>query len=64
MARDVFSEERVSVAANVADALDMALRIAEADLASTVAPGGVGVLVTGSVITVGEARRLLRGHSR
>jgi dihydrofolate synthase/folylpolyglutamate synthase len=64
MARDVFSEDRVSVAANVADALDSALRLAESDLALTGAPGGVGVLVTGSVVTVGEARRLLRGVSR
>jgi dihydrofolate synthase/folylpolyglutamate synthase len=60
MARDVFSEDRVTVAATVTDALDVALRLAEADLAFTVAPGGVGVLVTGSVVTVGEARRLLR----
>jgi dihydrofolate synthase/folylpolyglutamate synthase len=61
MARDVFGEDRVSAAPNVADALDMALRLSEEDLALTGAPGGVGVLVTGSVVTVGEARRLLRG---
>ncbi len=60
LARDVFSEDRVVVAANVADALDTALRLADADLAVTGAPGGVGVLVTGSVVTVGDARRLLR----
>jgi dihydrofolate synthase/folylpolyglutamate synthase len=64
MARDVFSEDRVTVAATVTDALDVALRLAEADLAFTVAPGGVGVLVTGSVVTVGEARRLLRRSGR
>jgi dihydrofolate synthase/folylpolyglutamate synthase len=60
MARDVFAEDRVEVASNVADSLDVALRLAEEDLALTGAPGGVGVLVTGSVVTVGEARRLLR----
>jgi dihydrofolate synthase/folylpolyglutamate synthase len=64
MARDVFSEERVTVATDVADALDIALRLAEDDLASSVAPGGIGVLVTGSVVTVGEARRLLRRPAR
>ena len=64
MARDVFSEDRVSVAHSVADALDVALRLAESDLPLTGAPGGVGVLVTGSVVTVGEARRLLRGAAR
>jgi dihydrofolate synthase/folylpolyglutamate synthase len=61
LARDVFSEDRVTTAVDVAEALDVALRLAESDLPSSVAPGGVGVLVTGSVVTVGEARRLLRG---
>jgi dihydrofolate synthase/folylpolyglutamate synthase len=64
MARDVFSEDRVTVAGNVADALDVAMHLADADVAMTGAPGGVGVLVTGSVVTVGEARTLLRGADR
>jgi dihydrofolate synthase/folylpolyglutamate synthase len=60
LAIDVFGEDRVEIAANVRDALDVAVRLAEADVVLTGAPGGVGVLVTGSVVTVGEARRLLR----
>lgn len=60
IARDVFSDERVHVAAAVPDAIDLALYRAEDGLALSGAPGGAGVLVTGSVVTVGEARRVLR----
>jgi dihydrofolate synthase / folylpolyglutamate synthase len=57
LAEDVFGGHRVSVEPRLADALDTGIRLAEAagDL------GGAGVLVTGSVVTVGEARRMLRG---
>jgi len=57
LAEDVFGGHRVSVEPRLADALDAGIRLAEAagDL------GGAGVLVTGSVVTVGEARRMLRG---
>jgi dihydrofolate synthase / folylpolyglutamate synthase len=57
LAEDVFGADRVSAEPRLADALDTGIRLAEAtgDL------GGAGVLVTGSVVTVGEARRMLRG---
>jgi dihydrofolate synthase/folylpolyglutamate synthase len=51
----VFGSERVEVVPRLDDALETAVELAEAqgDL------GGAGVLVTGSVVTVGEARTLL-----
>jgi dihydrofolate synthase/folylpolyglutamate synthase len=55
LAEEVFGEDRVSVEDRLDDALDAA--IALADEAGTY--GGAGVLVTGSVVTAGEARRLL-----
>ena len=61
LARDVFGEDRVESVDSVEEALDAALRLAEVDPDLLGAPGGVGVLVTGSVVTVGEARRLFRG---
>ncbi len=57
VATDAFGPDRVSVAPRLADALDLALRRAE-EQAGT----GAGVLVTGSVVTVGEARTLLGGE--
>lgn len=56
IARDVFDEERVHVAERVDDAIDLAAGRAEYGGAR-----GGGVLVTGSLILVGEARALLRG---
>jgi dihydrofolate synthase/folylpolyglutamate synthase len=57
IAADVFGADRVLVARVLPDALDRAVSAAEeGDLL-----GGTGVLVTGSVVTVGQARRLLRG---
>lgn len=58
---EVFGADRVSVEPRLDDALESAVRLAEDtgdDLLS-----GTGVLVTGSVITVGEARVLLGGTS-
>ena len=53
---DIFGGHRVDVAPRLDDALDAAVRIAEEE-----GPlGGSGVIVTGSLVTVGEARRLLR----
>jgi dihydrofolate synthase/folylpolyglutamate synthase len=62
-AREVFGEDRVTVEPVLADALDRAAAMAEAGEAYGDALGSGGVLVTGSVITVGEARALLRGRS-
>jgi dihydrofolate synthase/folylpolyglutamate synthase len=58
-AREVFGPDRVTVAPHLVDALDEAAGLAEAGDADH-GLGSGGVLVTGSVITVGEARRLLR----
>jgi dihydrofolate synthase/folylpolyglutamate synthase len=57
IAIDVFGEDRVSVARDLADAIDMAVTRAEenGDL------GGSGVVITGSVVTAGQARHLLNG---
>ncbi|MDT0342758.1 bifunctional tetrahydrofolate synthase/dihydrofolate synthase [Streptomyces litchfieldiae] len=55
VAVEVFGEERVSVEPRLDDALDAAIALAEEEGEYA----GAGVLVTGSVITVGEARLLL-----
>ena len=56
LAVDVFGADRVEVVPRMDDALDNAVTLAEeeGDL------GGAGVLVTGSIVTVGDARTLLR----
>jgi dihydrofolate synthase/folylpolyglutamate synthase len=56
LARQVFGDERVTVAPDLLEAVDAAVTLAEADGETTI--GGVGVLVTGSVITVADARRM------
>jgi dihydrofolate synthase/folylpolyglutamate synthase len=58
VAAEVFGDDRVVAAARLDDAIERALALAEAGPL-----GGGGVLVTGSIVTVGEARRLLRGGS-
>lgn len=58
IARDVFGDDRVHVAARLDEALALATDLAEADDAVGVGLG-TGVLVTGSVITVADARILL-----
>jgi len=57
LATAVFGEDRVRVAEELPDAIELAVTLAEEDLAGP--PSGVGVLVTGSVVTVSDARRLL-----
>lgn len=56
LAVDVFGADRVTVEVRLDDALDTAVRLAEEDIQ---AYGGSGILVTGSVVTAGEARVLL-----
>jgi dihydrofolate synthase/folylpolyglutamate synthase len=53
---EIFGADRVRVEPRLDDAIEAAVEEAESgpDL------GGAGVLVTGSIVTVGEARRLLR----
>ena len=57
VAVEVFGEDRVEVAPRLDDALDAGIRLAEEDVTELT---GVGVLVTGSIVTVGEARSMLR----
>jgi dihydrofolate synthase/folylpolyglutamate synthase len=59
-AREVFGEDRVSVQPRLADAIDEATGRAEQGEAFGDALGSGAVLVTGSVVTVGEARAMLR----
>ncbi|MGH3391505.1 MAG: bifunctional folylpolyglutamate synthase/dihydrofolate synthase [Actinomadura sp.] len=56
LAEGVFGAERVHVAARLDDAIDRALTLAE----ETGEYRGAGVLITGSVVTAGDARVLLR----
>ncbi|KRC54846.1 MULTISPECIES: bifunctional tetrahydrofolate synthase/dihydrofolate synthase [unclassified Nocardioides] len=59
VAREVFGEDRVSVVPRLADAIDEAAGLAESAGSDALSSGAV--LVTGSVVTVGEARVLLGG---
>ncbi|MFJ7203078.1 bifunctional folylpolyglutamate synthase/dihydrofolate synthase [Streptomyces sp. NPDC098789] len=56
VAVEVFGAERVQVEPRLDDALEAAITLAEEEAEF----GGAGVLVTGSVITVGEARLLFK----
>ena len=60
LAVDVFGADRVSVSPRLAEALEEAIELAEAGPDDAL--GGSGVLVTGSVITAGEARTLMGGR--
>ena len=62
VARDLFGEHRVRVAPRLDDAIEEAVGLAETGGALGESIGSGGVLVTGSVVTVGEARMLLRGR--
>ena len=59
VARRVFGDDRVSVEPRLADAIDRAAALAESGERDGAALGSGAVLVTGSVVTVGEARSLL-----
>jgi dihydrofolate synthase/folylpolyglutamate synthase len=63
VATEVFGEDRVTVEPRLADAIDQAVALAEAGSTGSASIASGGVLVTGSVITVGEARRMLRRRS-
>jgi len=60
LAVEVFGEDRVTVEPRLDDALETAVRLAEDDPDGVLS--GSGVLVTGSVVTAGEARTLLTGN--
>jgi dihydrofolate synthase/folylpolyglutamate synthase len=56
LAVEIFDDDRVEVVPRLDDAIEAAITIAEED---TEQLSGVGVLITGSLLVVGEARRLL-----
>lgn len=58
VADQVFGTERVVRAQTLPDAIDAAVELVEAEALL----GGAGVLVTGSVVTAGDARLLLGAH--
>jgi dihydrofolate synthase/folylpolyglutamate synthase len=64
VARDLFGEHRVRVVPRLDDAIEEAVTLAETGGASGESIGSGGVLVTGSVVTVGEARTLLQRGRR
>ncbi|MGH3496631.1 MAG: bifunctional folylpolyglutamate synthase/dihydrofolate synthase [Nocardioidaceae bacterium] len=61
VAEGIFGPDRVRVVRRLDEAIDTAAGLAEQGESWGDALGSGGVLVTGSVITVGEARRLLGG---
>ncbi|HCB07504.1 MAG TPA: dihydrofolate synthase [Nocardioides bacterium] len=61
VAVEVYGEDRVTVEPRLADAIDVAAGLAESGGSSSIGSGGV--LITGSVVTVGEARAMLRRRS-
>jgi dihydrofolate synthase/folylpolyglutamate synthase len=58
LAAEIFGEERVQSAPGLDDAIEAAVALADEAVAET-GPGSSAVLITGSVITAGDARRLL-----
>ncbi|MEO3818310.1 folylpolyglutamate synthase/dihydrofolate synthase family protein [Plantactinospora sp. B24E8] len=58
LATEIFGEDRVEVASELPDAIEAAVGLAESDVVGELS--GVGVLITGSVVTVADARRLLK----
>jgi dihydrofolate synthase/folylpolyglutamate synthase len=58
LATEVFGEDRVTVADTMPDAIQEAVVLAEDDASGELS--GVGILVTGSIVTVADARKLLK----
>jgi dihydrofolate synthase/folylpolyglutamate synthase len=58
LAEEIFGEDRVQSAPRLDDAIEIAVGLAD-DAVAESGPGTGGVLITGSVITAGDARRLL-----
>ncbi|NJC71657.1 bifunctional folylpolyglutamate synthase/dihydrofolate synthase [Planosporangium thailandense] len=58
IAVEIFGEDRVQVEPALPDAIEAAVTLAEADMDAEIS--GVGVLITGSVVTVADARRMLK----
>jgi dihydrofolate synthase/folylpolyglutamate synthase len=64
VARGIFGHDRVYVAPRLDDAIEQAATLAEEGGVFGEAIGSGGVLVTGSVVTVGEARAMLTRRGR
>jgi dihydrofolate synthase/folylpolyglutamate synthase len=58
LAANIFGEDRVTVALTMPAAIEAAVAIAQEDTSGELS--GVAVLVTGSVVTVADARKLLK----
>jgi dihydrofolate synthase/folylpolyglutamate synthase len=58
LAVEVFGPDRVRVEPSLLDAIDAAVALAESE--SDGVPGGAGIVITGSVMTVADARALLK----
>lgn len=58
IATDIFGEDRVTIAETMPDAIEEAVVLAEEDTDGELS--GVAVLITGSVVTVADARKLLK----
>ncbi|GAA2518852.1 bifunctional folylpolyglutamate synthase/dihydrofolate synthase [Winogradskya humida] len=58
LAIDIFGEDRVTIAETMPDAIEEAVVLAEEDTNGE--HSGVAVLITGSVVTVADARKLLK----
>jgi dihydrofolate synthase/folylpolyglutamate synthase len=58
LAANIFGEDRVTVALSMPAAIEAAVAIAQEDTSGELS--GVAVLVTGSVVTVADARKLLK----
>ena len=58
IARDVLGEERVHVEEHLPSAYSLAVELAEEALEAVGVQSGSGVLITGSVVTAGEARAM------
>lgn len=61
IAVEVFGDDRVLVAATLLDAIDTAVALVDDPDSPGATASGAGVVVTGSVITAGQARLLLAG---
>jgi dihydrofolate synthase/folylpolyglutamate synthase len=61
LASEIFGEDRVRVVDRLDDAIEAAVAIAD-EAAEGGLPGSGGVLITGSVVTAGDARILLAPH--
>jgi dihydrofolate synthase/folylpolyglutamate synthase len=62
VAADIFGEHRVRVERRLDNAIETAVHLAETGGALGESIGSGGILITGSVVTVGEARLLLGGN--